>query len=210
MTIELTAAIGLLARYNRLANERLYAACAGLPEAELKRDRRAFFRSIHGTLNYILLGDRVWLGRFEGEALPSTSLDRILYEGFAQLHAARAAEDARLERFAARLTPAFLAGDLAYVNNEGREMREAGRHAGAAPVQSPDAPSRPGARHALPGRRQDTGAGHAPRAQSLTGEARHQFDMRRPRELVDRMDAVQAIATVHQQAGVAGEGRGAA
>ena len=44
-----------LADYNRWMNERLYALCAGLSDAERKRDRGAFFRSIHGTLNHILL-----------------------------------------------------------------------------------------------------------------------------------------------------------
>jgi uncharacterized damage-inducible protein DinB len=91
----------MLARYNRLANARLYGACAGLSEAELKRRRPAFFTSIHGTLNHILLGDRIWLARFEGRVVPSTGLDAILYEDFAGLGAARVAEDARIEGFAA-------------------------------------------------------------------------------------------------------------
>jgi uncharacterized damage-inducible protein DinB len=124
MSADLVTAAGLLARYNRLANERLYAVCAELSDAERKRDRRAFFGSIHGTLNHILLGDRIWLGRFEGEVVPSTNLERILYEDFLELRAARVAEDARIERFAATLTPAFLGGEFAYFNNEGREMRD--------------------------------------------------------------------------------------
>jgi uncharacterized damage-inducible protein DinB len=110
----------MLARYNRLANERLYGACAGLSEAELKRPRPAFFTSIHGTLNHILLGDRIWLARFAGEEAPSTGLDTILYQGFAELRAARVAEDARVEAFAAELTPEFLGGSIRYVNNAGR------------------------------------------------------------------------------------------
>ncbi len=68
----------MMARYNRLANERLYAASAELPDAARKRDRRAFFRSIHGTLNHIMVGDRIWLGRFAGQDIPSTGLDAIL------------------------------------------------------------------------------------------------------------------------------------
>ena len=43
-----------LARYNRWANRRLLAACAELSEDDYKRDRRAFFGSIHRTLNHIL------------------------------------------------------------------------------------------------------------------------------------------------------------
>ena len=56
-----------LARYNRWMNERLYALCDEIPDADRKRDRGAFFRSIHGTLNHILLADRAWLGRFTGD-----------------------------------------------------------------------------------------------------------------------------------------------
>ena len=108
-----------LARYNRLANERLYAACARLSEAERTQTRPAFFGSIHGTLNHILLGDRIWLARFEGESVPSTGLDAILYEDFDELCAARAAEDARLEAFAAGLTLEVLQGSIRYVNNAG-------------------------------------------------------------------------------------------
>ena len=114
----------LLARYNRLANERLYDACAALSDEERRRDRRGFFRSIYGTLNHILLGDRNWLARFRGGEAPSTGLDAILYEDFAELHAARATEDDRLEAFVRDVTPAFLAGSIRYVNNEGRLLED--------------------------------------------------------------------------------------
>lgn len=108
------------ALYNRLANERLYEACARLSDAARKQPRQAFFKSIHGTLNHIMVGDCIWLGRFEGRDLPSTGLDAVLYDDFDELRAARAAEDARIERFAASLTPDFLAGGLRYVNNAGQ------------------------------------------------------------------------------------------
>ncbi len=122
MTDPLIVHFQLLARYNRLANARLYGACAGLSEAELKRPRPAFFTSIHGTLNHILLGDRIWLARFEGGAVPSTGLDAILYDGFAGLRAARVAEDARIEAFAAGLGAGFLRGSIRYTNHEGRSF----------------------------------------------------------------------------------------
>ena len=114
----------LLARYNRLANERLYDACAALPDAERRADRGAFFGSIHGTLNHILVGDRIWLARFRGRTVPSTGLDAILYEDFAELRAARGAQDAEIETFAAGLTAAFLDGSIAYVNNENRNFND--------------------------------------------------------------------------------------
>lgn len=109
-----------LARYNRLANDRLYASCAELCDAARKQTRPAFFKSIHGTLNHIIVGDRIWLSRFEGRDVPSTGLDAILYDDFDDLRAARAEEDVRIEDFAANVTDAFLAGSIRYENNEGR------------------------------------------------------------------------------------------
>ncbi|MDH3702525.1 MAG: DinB family protein [Alphaproteobacteria bacterium] len=115
----------MLARYNRLANLRLYDACAALPDAERKKTRPAFFKSIHGTLNHILVGDRIWMTRFTGGTVPSTSLDAILYEGFGDLRQARREADERIEAFAGSLSPAFLEGPIQYENNEGRMFDDA-------------------------------------------------------------------------------------
>lgn len=108
-----------MAAYNRLANERLYAACARLGDAERKATRPAFFKSIHGTLNHIMVGDGVWMTRFGGGEAPSTGLDAILFEDFGELRAARIAKDAEIEAFAEGLTDAFLESAIRYVNNEG-------------------------------------------------------------------------------------------
>jgi uncharacterized damage-inducible protein DinB len=54
-----------MARHNHGANRRLHAACRDLPEAEHGKPRQAFFRSLHGTLNHILTGDRLCLARIE-------------------------------------------------------------------------------------------------------------------------------------------------
>ena len=113
-----------LGRYNRLANERLYDACATLTGEQRKRLRGAFFGSIHGTMNHILLGDRIWMTRFEGGEAPSTNLDAILHEEFATLRKARTVEDARIEAFVDLLEPATLHGEITYVNNEGRLFRD--------------------------------------------------------------------------------------
>jgi uncharacterized damage-inducible protein DinB len=84
------------ARYNEWANRRLYDACAKLPEAEYMRPRAAFFGSIHGTLNHILVGDRLWFGRITGQEPGIKALDQILYGDFAGLRVARQAEDAHI------------------------------------------------------------------------------------------------------------------
>jgi uncharacterized damage-inducible protein DinB len=58
-----------LARYNRWMNEKLYAVASELTDEERKSDRGAFFKSIHGTLNHLLLADSVWMARFTGASL---------------------------------------------------------------------------------------------------------------------------------------------
>ena len=105
------------ARYNRLANELLYAACARLSDADYRRDLGAFFGSVHGTLNHLLLGDTIWMTRFEGGAHPSSGLDAILFDDFAALRAARQAMDRRIERFFDDLPSGFDRGSVRYVNN---------------------------------------------------------------------------------------------
>ena len=54
----------LLARYNQWMNERLYAEAATLPEHAVAQDRGAFFGSLLGTLNHLLVADTIWLQRF--------------------------------------------------------------------------------------------------------------------------------------------------
>ena len=44
-----------LARYNRWMNQRLYDACQTLSDEERKRQRGAFFGSIHHTLTHLVL-----------------------------------------------------------------------------------------------------------------------------------------------------------
>ncbi len=110
----------MLARYNTLANCQLYEACSRLSDFERKRVRPAFFKSIHGTLNHIMVGDCIWLTRFEGGEIASTGLDSILYEDFEELRAVRISEDARIETFASNLNEEFLNGTIQYQNNEGK------------------------------------------------------------------------------------------
>lgn len=119
MPLSLVENFRMLARYNALANLRLYDACARLSDAERKRTRQAFFGSIHGTLNHIMVGDRTWLARFEGAEVPSTNLDAILYEDFDELREARRIEDARTQAFASGLDERALEGKIRYTNNEG-------------------------------------------------------------------------------------------
>jgi len=82
-----------MAAYNRWMNDRIYAACTALSDEERKRDVGVFFKSVHGTLNHLLLGDRVWMGRFTGVPFSVQSLDQELYAEFGELRAQRQRTD---------------------------------------------------------------------------------------------------------------------
>ncbi|MHA1568451.1 MAG: DinB family protein [Alphaproteobacteria bacterium] len=109
-----------LAAYNRWANEAVYAVVAALPSGEFEKPRAAFFGSIKGTLNHILVGDRSWRARIEAADPPAYTLDQILYEDFPGLRAARTDEDARIVDLCAGLTEDRIAGDLSYRNFAGK------------------------------------------------------------------------------------------
>lgn len=85
-----------MARYNRWMNEKLYAAADSLADEQRKADRGAFFRSIHGTLNHLLLTDEAWMQRLHGQPVTMTSLDQELHSEFTALRADRQAMDQRL------------------------------------------------------------------------------------------------------------------
>jgi uncharacterized damage-inducible protein DinB len=103
-----------MAAYNRWMNERLYACCATLPDALRKRDAGAFFKSIHGTLNHLLLADRLWLGRFTGRPFAVSSLDQELYADFAELRRERALTDDAIDDWVSGLSQARLDDPFSY------------------------------------------------------------------------------------------------
>ncbi len=102
------------AAYNRWANRRVYDDAAPLPDEARKRDLGLFFHSLHGTLNHLLVADRVWLRRLTGEGPQPERLDQILFEDFAALREAREQEDARIIRFVDGLSEADLDGQFEY------------------------------------------------------------------------------------------------
>ena len=54
-----------LARYNVWATRKLFEHLDALPEADYRRDVGLFFKSVHGTLNHLLVGEHlVWFRRF--------------------------------------------------------------------------------------------------------------------------------------------------
>jgi uncharacterized damage-inducible protein DinB len=107
------------AAYNRWANSRLYAAALDLSEQAYRLYIGVFFGSLHGTLNHLLLTDRLWLKRLTGEGDHPNRLDTILYEERAELTRARIAEDNRLITVVDKYDDAALASLHSYKTTSG-------------------------------------------------------------------------------------------
>jgi uncharacterized damage-inducible protein DinB len=120
MRMNLVTHFQMLAGYNRIANERLFAKCAQLDDVEYRKGRVGSFGSVHGLLNHILLGDRRWMGLFESGERLTLPLDQILCDDFSDLQNARTREDVRIEAFFAGIDAAFWSRSFAYTNNEGK------------------------------------------------------------------------------------------
>lgn len=102
------------ARYNRWMNEKLYAICDSMSDEERKRDLGAPFHSIHGTLNHLLLVDRLWLGRFQENEFHINTLADELYSDFDELRRERAKTDDAIDAWIAKLSESQLAGAFTF------------------------------------------------------------------------------------------------
>jgi uncharacterized damage-inducible protein DinB len=112
-----------MAAYNRWANARLYETAGKLSQAELDAPRSGFFPSLMKTLNHILVGDTVWMGRLDGTGHSGvTRLDQVLHGEFAALQAARSAMDARIVAFVGDIAEQRLREMLIYRNMAGEPM----------------------------------------------------------------------------------------
>src|SRR5947199_3810232 len=103
-----------MARYNRWQNENLYGAADTLSDAERRRDRGAFFGSIHATLNHLLWADRIWMSRLADMPPPAGGIPQsvALVADWNDLGRERAAFDAVMVSWADQLDQATLAGEL--------------------------------------------------------------------------------------------------
>lgn len=131
--------VQLMASYNSWMNKKLYEAAAALPDGELARERGAYFGSVQGTLNHLLVADTVWLKRFGAEsalspaqspaafaalapvrALPMpASLDAPQFGALAPMAAHRAWLDGVISAWTAALTDADLDAALHYTRMNG-------------------------------------------------------------------------------------------
>ena len=129
--MSLVTHVRLMAAYNEWMNAKVYAAAATLPDAALAADRNAFFGSILGTLNHLVVGDTIWLKRFASHpadypalapirALPApASLDQLLFTDIRSLFAHRTRLDRVIVEWAGSIAESDLDHVLHYKNTKG-------------------------------------------------------------------------------------------
>jgi uncharacterized damage-inducible protein DinB len=110
------AYVQCMARYNRWQNDSLYGVADGLSDEDRRRDRGAFFRSIHETLSHLLWADRMWMSRFAGWPRPPGGIPQsvTLFPDWNDLRSERIVSDRAMVAWADSLAPEALDGDLTW------------------------------------------------------------------------------------------------
>jgi uncharacterized damage-inducible protein DinB len=105
----------MFAAYNQWANNRIYDAALDLTDEEFNRPVGAVFGSMMGTLNHLLVTDRIWMKRFTGEGDAPAALDAIIHRGLGALRVGREAEDRRIIEWVGALGEKALSGRFTYM-----------------------------------------------------------------------------------------------
>ena len=106
------------AAYNKWANDRLYDACDQLSDADYYADRPAFFGSIHGVLNHMMVGDTIWTSRLHGTS-PVIALNAEMYADQKALRDSRQKMDDEIIAYMEGLSDSDMAGDVTYKTTSG-------------------------------------------------------------------------------------------
>lgn len=120
-----------LATYNQWMNSKVYEAAGQLSATDLLKDRGAFFGSILGTLNHLLVADTIWLKRFAthpscltslravADLQNPTSLDQMLFDDLDSLSEQRYWLDRLIIDWIAQLSEGDLELVLSYHDTKG-------------------------------------------------------------------------------------------
>ena len=118
--------VRMMAKYNSEMNRRIYADASILTDAQRRADLGLFWKSLHGTLNHLLWGDRQWMSRLDDwpPNIHSIAQSLVLIHDFDELCEERWKADAKIEALAQRIDNEWLNEDLIWLSGAtGGEMR---------------------------------------------------------------------------------------
>ena len=125
----------LMAAYNALMNQKICEHISAVPDDALWDDKKAFFGSVLGTLNHIMVGDLIWLSRLNQHPnhpsgfaalarltdFPTpTTLHHILYNDQQRFTASRYDLDQMIIGFIAETDERDYLENLTYQNTKNR------------------------------------------------------------------------------------------
>lgn len=111
-----------LANYHRWAYKRLADCLRPLDDENYRADHGLFFKSIHRTLNHLLLVDRLWFARFHGRTLATTDLAEELVKERDRLVRELDDQARHIIEFVTHLPEERLQENLRYRNTKGEEL----------------------------------------------------------------------------------------
>ncbi|WP_076998542.1 DinB family protein [Variovorax sp. KK3] len=112
-----------LARYHVWATHKLLDVnLKGLSDADWRRDCGLYFRSVHRTVNHLVVTDNIWYARFAEGHSPRVPLDTELFAERAAVCEALRQAVTRWTPWVATLAPARYDGQLAYTRNNGEQV----------------------------------------------------------------------------------------
>jgi len=126
----------LLAMYSRKANESMIGILEKMPEADLKKDMGAYFKSILGTVEHLVLTNIMWLKRTNGlfnqkyksiasneiMNLPDEEIVKRMNAGHPRVFGMKKELDELFEKYVFELDEADLDKRLRYRNMKGEEI----------------------------------------------------------------------------------------
>lgn len=116
----LRAHLALLAKYHEWATRRLLEHIDALPEPDYRRDCGLFFRSVHGTVNHLLVAEHgIWWRRFAEGVSPKLALDAEIEPDRVRARAALIDAAGRWPAFVASVDAARWSGRLDYTSTKG-------------------------------------------------------------------------------------------
>ena len=117
---DLRAYFATLARYHVWATRRLFEHVDKLADDDYRRDAGLFFKSVHGTLNHLLVAEhRIWFRRFAEGVSNRIALDTEVEADRARLRDTLIDAAARWQPLIESFADARFAGTLDYTTTKG-------------------------------------------------------------------------------------------